>query len=368
MLLQNTIARLSLNRVFARRTQRGWIGVDIGTSAIKLSQIERQGTHYRISARWSLSASTNNASDSTLTSSELISDRLTELKSLQHIFSGRNCAAVLPMSMVQHRSLELPQSDHAEQFRMVGEELSADLAVEPEDLAFDCWSTGFEAPSNAELTDVSVIAAPRALVDQVANRLLSAGLECQALNGMPCAMARAVQIASVKQPDETVLALDMGYTSPMVVVVKNGLPLFTRTMRGVGLQSLMQPLETSLQISSEECQELLAHYGVARMDASATLATQKTMQLIANPLQNLVTEVKRTIEYVGQKFRSMKPARLCLFGGGALVKNLPEYLSHQIQLPVNAWSLDDASSNRTDAMYGVACGLSSLAFESTSCS
>jgi type IV pilus assembly protein PilM len=368
MSLQNSITQPPLNRVFAWGPQRGWIGVDIGTSAIKLSQVERQGSQYRISARWTLSNSTNKSLHSEPISGETISARLTELKSLRRIFSGRNCAAVLPMSMVQHRSLELPPSDHFEQFRMVGEELSADLAVEPEDLAFDCWSTGSEAQSSAELTDVSVIAAPKLLVEQVANRLLSAGLACQALNGMPCALARAVQIANPKQADEIVLALDMGHTSPMIVLVMNGNPLFTRTMRGVGLQSLMQPLETSLQISPEECQELLAHYGVAKVGEAPTLATQKTMQLIANPLQNLITEIKRTIEYVGQKFRSLKPARLCLFGGGALVKNFPEYLSHQIQLPVNAWSFDDASSNSTDALYGVACGLSSLAFESSPCS
>jgi type IV pilus assembly protein PilM len=368
MSLQNSIAKLPLKRGFAWVTQRGWIGVDIGTSAIKLSQVERQGSQYHISARWTLPNAANKSLDAKMTPEEMISARLTELKSLRRIFSGRNCAAVLPMSMVQLRSLELPKSEHSEQFRMVGEELSADLAAEPEDLAYGCWSTGSEAQSNAELIDVSVIAAPKALVEQIANRLLSAGLACQALNGMPCALARAVQMANLQRPEETVLALDMGSTSPMIVVVKNGFPLFTRTMRGVGLQSIMQPLETGLQISTEECQELLSHYGVARVDESPSLATQKTMQLIANPLQNLVAEIKRTIEYVGQKFRSSKPARLSLFGGGALVKNFPEYLSHQLQLPVNAWSLDDASFNKTDALYGVACGLSSLAFESSPCS
>lgn len=365
---QNSIAQLPIRRGFVWGTQRGWIGVDIGTNAIKLAQVERQGSQYHISARWTLTNTTNKSLHTEMTSEEMISARLTELTSLRRIFSGRNCAAVLPMSMVQHRSLELPKSENSEQFRMVGEELSADLEAEPEDLAYGCWATGYEAQSNAELIDVSVIAAPKILVEQVAYRLLSAGLACQALNGMPCAVARAVQIANLKQPEEMVLALDMGYTSPMIVLVKNGLPLFTRTLRGVGLQSIMQPLETGLQITSEECQELLGHYGVANVDESPTLATQKTMQLIANPLHNLVAEVKRTIEYVGQKFRSSKLARLSLFGGGALIKNFPEYLSHQVQLPVNAWSLDGATSKKSDALYGVACGLSSLTFESAPCS
>jgi type IV pilus assembly protein PilM len=368
MSLPNSILHLPLHRGITWKTHRGWIGVDIGTSAIKLSQVERQGTQYQIPTRWTLSNSTIKPPNTELTSNETISSRLIELKTLKRIFRGRKCAAALPMSMVHYRSFELPKSEDSERLRMVGEELSADLAVEPEELAFDCWNTDASAQSNADLTDVSVIAAPRKLAEQVANQLLSAALDCQALNGMPCALARAVQMAKQGQSEDAVLALDIGYQTPMIVLVKNGLPLFVRTLRGVGLQSIMQPLETSLQISSEECRELLAHYGLAGVDESPTLVTQKTMQLIANPLQNLVTEIKRTIEYVGQKFRSMKPAGICLFGGGALVKNLPEYLGRQLHLPVNPWALNEGSPNKTDALYGVSAGLSSLAFENSRCS
>ena len=368
MSLQNTVPRRAVSSGFMVRAKRGWIGIDIGTSAIKLSQVEHCGSRFRISNRWTLSDPASMALNHDRLDETKLLSQLTQLKSLRRIFAGRNCAAVLPMSLVEYRSLEVPRGDASEQSRMVGEELSADLAVEPEELAFDCWENGSDAAADSELSIVSVIAARKVLVEQVATNLLSAGLECQALNGMPCALARAVEMSSYERTEEIVLALDLGYTSPLMVLVKAGRPLFTRTLRGVGLQTLMQPLESSLQISSAECQQLLVRYGVSNADQFPTLATQRTMQLIANPLQCLVSEIKRTIEYIGQKFRSGKPTRLCLFGGGALIKNFPEYLSQHLPLPANPWTLGGEHADPSDALFGVASGLSSLAWENGACS
>jgi Tfp pilus assembly PilM family ATPase len=197
---------------------------------------------------------------------------------------------------------------------------------------------------------------------------LSAGLECRALDGMPTALARAVALAGLDQPDRAVIAVDLAYSAPLFVLVKNGQPLLARTLRGGGLQSIMQPLETNLRISSEECQQLLNCYGVAIKGQTPVVATQKTMQWIADPLYNLVTEIKRTIDYVGTQFRSLKPDCLCLFGGGALIKNLPEYLSQQLNTPAVPWTLGGEHVDPSDPLYGVAAGLSLLKWEASLCS
>jgi Tfp pilus assembly PilM family ATPase len=333
-----------------------------------MAQIEQVATGYRISARWTLESKVCSSNSCNEVGNNQIADSILRFKSLKRLFSGRECASVLSMSMVDFRLLEIPSSNEDEQRQMIGEELAADLGLEPNELAFDGWEVGSEGEANADLKKIATIAVSKKLAEQLNNALLSAGLECRALDGMPSALARAVQMTGLDEPDRAVIAIDLAYMTPLFVVVKDGRPLFSRTLRGVGLQSITQPLETNLRISTEECQQLLNCYGVAIKGQAPVVATQKNMAIIADPLYNLVTEINRTIQYVGTQFRSLKPQRLCLFGGGALIKNLPEYLSQQLKTPASPWTLDRERRDPTDALYGVAAGLSSLKWEPSLCS
>jgi Tfp pilus assembly PilM family ATPase len=188
------------------------------------------------------------------------------------------------------------------------------------------------------------------------------------LNAMPCALARAVELANIELLGDSIIAVDLSYTLPLVVLVKNGQPLFTRTMRGVGLQSITRPLEAGLNISAEECEQLLVRYGIVAGNSEPTLASQRTTEIVAHPIQDLVDEIIRTVDYIGQQFRSCKPRQLCLFGGGALVRNLPEAISERLEMPATPWRLSAGESGRSDALYGVAAGLSALAWEDAACS
>ena len=349
------------------RARRGWVGIDFGTHSIKLAQIERRGSEVTVSARWTLSFSSQSSVADADAFGDAIGEPIAKLKTLRRLFIGRTCGAVLSMSLVEQRSFELPKGTHAEQNRMAGEELSAELNVEPHELAFDCWDCS-SANSEDSVTRVSVNAVPKTLADKLANRLLGTGLECQVLDGVPCALARAVDLAGSRADEGAVIAVDLSHTLPVIVLVADGRPVFTRTLRGVGMQAIAQPLQTALELSPEECQQLLMRYGLTPIGQQPTLATGKTMQIIAHPLQDLLSEIKRTVEYISQNFRTFKPRRLCLFGGGAVIKNLPEHISHKVQMPATPWTLGGVNPDPTDAIYGLAAGLSALAWEDAACS
>jgi Tfp pilus assembly PilM family ATPase len=368
MSLQNVLNGKSKTGCGPLGPKRGWIGIDIGSRANKMAQVEKTGNGFRISARWTLNSENSSIASRDEIGNDFLLKSLSGFKTLKRLFSGRDCASVLSMSMVDFRLLEIPTGNADEQRQMVGEELAADLGMEPNDLAFDSWEVGTENGAKADLKKIASIAVPKKLAEQLNNSLLSAGLECHALDGMPTALARAVAMAGLDRSDRAVIAVDLAYTSPLFVLVKGGQPVLARTLRGVGLQTIMQPLETNLQISSEECQQLLSCYGVAIKGQSSVAATQKTMEWLTDPLYNLVTEIKRTIDYVGTQFRTLKPDRICLFGGGALVNNLPEYLSQQLNIPASPWTLGGEHVDPTDALYGVAAGLSLLKWEASLCS
>lgn len=352
----------------SRWAKPGWIGIDVGTHAIKLAQLERSGSGYRIAARWTITDPSHCLAKEAASRPESLGAQLLKVRELKRLFVGSKCAAALPSALVELRSFAVPTGTPAELQRMAGEELAVDLGVEPQELAFDCWETPGVGRPDPGMTRVSVTSVPKKLATQLGDSLLSAGLACQVLDVMPCAMARAVELAAVEPLGDSIIAIDLSYTMPVIVLVKGGSPIFTRVLRGVGMHSVMQPLESGLGISLEECEQLLVRFGIVAGGTPPTLASERTTELIAQPLQELISEIERTVEYVAAQFRNCKPQQLCLFGGGALIKNLPEYVSDRLGMPARPWCLRADEPVGTDPLFGVAAGLSSLAWEETPCS
>jgi Tfp pilus assembly PilM family ATPase len=349
-------------------TRRGWIGIDFGATSVKLAQLVCDGSGVRMASRWSFPHDGAARMSDAATASETLREQIAQLKPLRRLFLGSNCAAVLPMALTEYRWFEIPKGSAAEQSRMTGEELAAELGVEPSELAYDCWDCSLEENPAAEVVPMAVTAVPRKTAQNLGNDLLSAGFECQVLDGAVCALARAVQLAGFKAAEDSVVAIDLSHTLPMVVLVRNGRPLFARPLRGVGLQSLLEPLESNLQLNRDECQQLLQHFGLAPIGESPTLATAKTMQIVAHPLQDLLNEIKRTVDYICQHFRRCAPRHVCLTGGGAAIKNLPEHIGQRLQMPTTPWTLEGCPPNAGDALYALAAGLSALAWEANACS
>lgn len=350
-----------------KRAKLGWIGVDIGSQAIKLVQLERTGTSLHIAARWTLVDPTAGILQREDLCAEGLQKRLCDMKKLRRLFVGQACAAVLPMSLVDFRTLEIPAGDATEQRRMVAEELAADLGQEPADLAFDFWPISRSPAAGEELTQVATLAVPLSVAAGVAKQLLQAGLECQTLDGVPCALARAVAMAETPLDDQVSLALDLGYRSPLLVLVKQGRPVFSRILRAGSLQSIMRPLIDQLQLSPAECNQLLSSYGVPAPHQPVSLVAQKTMPLIAAPLHQLVDEVTRTTDYMAQQFRGLQPRQLWLFGGGSQINHLDAYLGDKLQIPTSLWNLPGEPPDASAALYGQATGLSALAWEVAAC-
>ncbi len=347
--------------------ERGWVGIDIGTSAIKLAQVERVGTECHIAARWTVASESEKRLSRDENCDEILKSPLSAIKKLRQLFIARKCAAVLPMSLVDLRTFDIPSGNADEQRGMVAEMLAAEIGLEPNEFVFDFWENGAADGQKTQLTSIAALAVPKHLAASVANHLLSAGMECQTLNGMPWAVARAVELAEARTSEESSLAIDLGCSSPLLVLVDKGRPVFSRVLRCGGINLLMESLQKDLCISMDECQQLLSQFGLPVPGLTPSAVAQRTFQSIASPLHSLVTEIERTTDFLEQQYRSLKPTRVWLLGGGTQIKNLPEYLTHSLRIPTHNWALGNSKHDPVEAVYGIAAALSSLAWEARPC-
>lgn len=345
-----------------RSPNRGWIGVDIGTRQIKLAQIQRQAGEYQLTGCWTIGSDDDQPLDRQTLRDSGLAHRRALIHSARAMFHGRDAAATLPMSFVELRSLELPSGPRQELLAMVEQELAGDLEGNEARCDIDAW----EAGAVGDTSKVVAVACEHNLGMKVARDLLSAGLQCNVLDAVPCAMARAVQFCDPAVADRAACALDLGEAAAMVTVIHGTLPVFCRMLRGCGLQAIVQRLRDKLHISRPECRQLLTRYGLP--DAAGNESALATHRIIAPVVEQLVEELRRTLQFIGQQSPQMMPQRLWLFGGGALIRNLPEYLAARLEMPTSRWSLAPPgcpAPENADALYGVAAGLSALAWEAS---
>jgi hypothetical protein len=85
-------------------------------------------------------------------------------------------------------------------------------------------------------------------------------------------------------------------------------------------------------------------------------------------LGEMAEEIEKTLSYLRMQYREILPERICLFGSGAIVNNVPEWLSESVRLPIDVWALPHSRDQRGEdpnhppALLGTAVALSTLAW------
>lgn len=373
--LQSRKLKAGLNR-----RQLGWIGVDIGTGALKLAQMERIGSRMHLSGGVVIPFGKTREINK-----ENLSDGF--LKKVIRIatedglcFQGKKAACVISMSSTELRTIDLPNGTDDELRSMIHQELESDTNPDSEELEeqeFEFWNTGISSGKNAEEHQApslyNVISISRALAEHVAENLLTARLRCQQLDGLPFALARAAQMASGDQFNvEPVAALDWGHSNTTFSLSVSGLPVFTRSLKHCSIGMMKTRLIDGLGLTDLECRQLLSTYGIP-LEVDPTSPIRDVQRLIRNlvsePLSHFFSELEKTMAYLKRHHSEIFPQRLWLLGGGSTLKHLPEALSEKLGIPAQTWGLLTKKSKintvptETMGMLGPAAALSALAWQ-----
>ncbi len=350
---------------------RGWIGVDIGTDAVKLAQVERRGARVVIvEAAVVQRCEPWLDSDHLATSPAESSEEILAAQAIGEQFSGRNAAATLPMAVCEVRSLHIPEAPRAERRTRIAHELASTLHESVGAREFDFWSTDY-APEKETIVreNVNVIS----IVGQWARRLLEdhreARLVCRTLDGTPVALARAIHLADRRADTQPVAALDWGVARATFCITVAGRPIFVRNLRDCGFGHLLCQLQEALSLTRDEARKVVAGFGALRASIRSESLQTVVGEIAAPHIDQLIEELGRTLNYLKTHRKALLPHQLWLFGGGATMENVEQVLTDRLGLPARTWSLGDdlfqsaAAGSSPVALLGPAIALSALAWE-----
>ena len=329
--------------------QQDFLGVDMGTSSIKLVQLRNEKGFARLVTYGMVEVSSEIIRNKTASNINVIADKLSKLIQRARI-STKDCSAALPIFSVFNSVISLPSMSKQDMDSAVKWEAKKFIPFPIEDMILD-WkiidnsdakiqnaqsiknsiNTTQEEniqkdfiQTKSKFTRVLLTAAPKSLVSVYLEVFKKVGLNLLSLEVESFAITRSLVDSTVGN----VMIIDIGSVTTDVCVVENGLPVLNRSVE-VGGNLMTESISRSLNISFERAEQFKQDFGLAT-NSDEGISIPKNIEETLSPMVN---EIKYVFDLYKRQGNG-KIDSIILSGGSAYLPNLVDYLKNVLNAPV----------------------------------
>ncbi len=295
-----------------------YLGVDFGTAGIKLLELEnRRGVPLLLTYGYSEGEVNITRGDFQRKAPEII-NLLKEICQKAKITS-RKAIAALPSFSVFSSLINLPSMSKKELASSVYWEAKKFIPMPIEEVVLD-WKIVKEIKKESEETKeknlrILLTAAPRDLVERYIEIFKKANLEFLSLETESFALVRSL----IGHDPSVIMILDMGATATDIIIVEEGIPLFSRSIE-IGGRNITKAIANNLNIDPKRAEQFKRDIGLSQDKESVI---PKTITMI---LSSIINEIRYSINfYQTQSAKSIE--KIVLSGGSAFLPNLAQYFS-----------------------------------------
>lgn len=296
-------------------------GLDIGSSAIKVVQLEPTPSAYRLTAVGVAPLPPGAVAEGTIHDPEATVAAIRSAVDAAGLASCEVALGLCGRELIVKR-VQIPE--------VPARDLPGAVQLEAENqvpFAIDDVFLDYHVLAQQHRTlDLSLVAAKKSKVLEYRAVATEAGLEPVVVDLDVFALANQFQQAVPDAPG-TLAAVDIGATMLKLSIVHSGLPVFVRDLP-FGGQRYTQALATRLHVSLEKA-EAIKLGRVAPADPGAVARVCETVS------RELVLEIRRALDYFTSSAAGADQiARIVLTGGTARLHGLPDYLASALGVPV----------------------------------
>ncbi|MFA5742982.1 MAG: type IV pilus assembly protein PilM [Candidatus Paceibacterota bacterium] len=313
---------------FTKSAPQSFLGIDVGTSSIKVVEISQKGKRkvlenygelgmdavyketFRTFNKNTLLLSTNDVSRAL---KAIIQE--SEIKTNRAIFS-------LPDFATFFTTFELPQMTAKEIPQAVEFEARKYIPLPTSEVVLD-WQLLTKHAPDKERNKILLLAVPIVAVAQYKETAKKSGLEIDSLEAEVFALQRSL----VRNNKITVFLVEIGAQSTTVSIVDRGV-LKTSFSFDAAAKDLTFAVSKSLQVEMQEAEKIKMEKGV--LIPSGGDAAKVLMPI----LDSIITETKKVIKSFS-KTEQRRPEEIIIAGGTALMPGLLEYFQKSIKEEFN---------------------------------
>ncbi len=309
---------------------RSVLGVDIGTSSIKVAEVSRKGDALSLLNYGLLETGEylNQPNRALQTSSLKVSVKETAalLREVLREMHPKSRLAVgsIPSFTAFETLIDMPRLSPQETAKAVEFQAPQYIPLPVGEVAVDWLKVDeFETDSREAYQRILLIGIPKDILERYKAIFREADLRLAALELDGLALARALLVHEA----EPTLLVDLGAVSTSVFAVQKGLPLYASQTDYGGIH-LTQAIARSLGITNARADELKRRKGLIASGADSELST-----LTLPFLDVIIQEVEHTKDTVERRY-GRKVGRVMLTGAGANLLGIGKYFGSQLNLPV----------------------------------
>lgn len=315
-----------------------FLGIDIGTSSIKIVELSRFGSRIKLESYGELKApSFYKKPFRTLKESTLLLSEQDVARAISAIFTRakiktRKAIFSIPDFSTFFTWFKLPPMSQEEVSTAVRYEARQHIPLPLSEVALD-WQIiegKFENKNKSEIK-ILLVAVPRELINQYKGIARAAHLELTAVEAEVFALVRA----AAKFEKGLIALIDIGAASTTVSIVDRGVLKRSHSFDSSG-NEFTAVISKSLNISYSKAEEIKKKYGLLPISqfVEPIIPYGKDLKQILEPLCDIIlSESKKIVQdFTRQENREIQ--KFILAGGSALLPGLLEYFAEQLKKEV----------------------------------
>lgn len=301
------------------------IGLDIGSSSIKLVEAEKKRSGWVVRSFTSIALPEDSIVDGEIVNHAAV------VEAIKNLIKESSTRATLVSTSVAGSSviikhIAIPKTSPKELEDQVYWEAEQYIPFDMKDISLD-YEVVQEDMGDGKM-DILLVAAKKDFIEKRLAPVKECGLNPQVLDVDVLALANIFWENYEMTPDNAVVLVDVGASLTKINIVSQSTTIFTRDV-AVGGKNLTQEIQNKLGISFQEAE-------VLKIDACTTGQIPEEVLPLVNAIsENISLEIRRSLDFYAASPVQLPITAVFLSGGASRLPGLSNMLAEILGLPID---------------------------------
>ncbi|NIL99025.1 MAG: type IV pilus assembly protein PilM [Planctomycetales bacterium] len=334
------------------------IGVDIGTSSIKLVQMSRDRKTVAQAARWDLLGHPTDRNAAR--QPDMVLDALSKGLDSRR-FYGREAVVCLGAADLFIQNIRVASSPDIDLANVVRQEAQGKLPFPLDEAELRYLEAADVRHGDSMRREIVLMACHRDQLKAFLQPIVDVGLRPIAVDVEPVALVRSYASQFRRSHDQNCCSMlvNIGAGESLVVIAQGEAPLFVKYL-DVGGRQMDEAVSRCLGMDPAAAGMLRMHNGDRRRDQQDPEMITAIQQALRPVCDRICSELSLCVRYYGVTFRQQGLSRVIISGGEAS-EELVDWLGRRLGLPCQLGDpfrgLNDRGETRRRSQWSIATGL-----------
>ncbi|MCL2625873.1 MAG: pilus assembly protein PilM [Cystobacterineae bacterium] len=293
------------------------IGLDIGSTSIKLVGLKKQRNRYVLEHFGIKYIPPETIVEGALMNSSVIMQSIQELVRELRI-KRKEVAIGIGGNSVIIKKLTMPTMSHFELEETIGAEMQQYIPFDAKDVFVDTFILPRKEDEATKQMDVVLVAAKKEIVNDYLSIVGESGLKPVVVDVDVFAIQNCFHTNYGVNENDTIALINMGAEVVGINIIRKGISEFTRDIH-IGGQQFTEEIQKQFNVSFDEAEILKSSVYESQIDVSAQKQIQASIGKIA---EQVAGEIQRSLDFYSGSYGDSHFSKVYVSGGAAKTPRL----------------------------------------------